>query len=368
MKTINSKKRKGVTLIIVIMTMVVLTVLGGTLLNVSSASNKFAVIQENKMQAYYAARSGAAAVANYIIENPTKDNVDKLISKGKSNETFLSDGSKFNVQVNQRESGDLEVVSHGESKGVKQRTTVILSKIGGENFTSSLNYTMAAKNFINHGNSSSGGVNKFSIKGNVAVKSENTDNISNQVKNSVGIKGAQGVPNLAFPEIKPPSDFDKTYSIKFEDGQGLGGFKNSYELNTNSKEMDYKIVDDLIVDGWDLTVTGKGVARIYVYGNMKLKNASINSNEGAKIYIYVVGSGTVEINGVKGDNKFVLYAPNSAVTLNSANDGTIHGSIIADNITLHNQITIEYDEDIELPSDQNTNPNVPGYEIKNWED
>ncbi len=69
----NMKTESGYAMPLVLITIFVLSLLGTTLWHISTTSVKQAVMEENKMQAYYLARSGAEIVAL---------NLDQLIENG----------------------------------------------------------------------------------------------------------------------------------------------------------------------------------------------------------------------------------------------------------------------------------------------
>ena len=73
------KGEKGSALITVLIVMGVLTVLGAALMHYSMTDNLQVFNDEKRMQAHYLARSGAEAVADYIMKNP--ENADELLGR-----------------------------------------------------------------------------------------------------------------------------------------------------------------------------------------------------------------------------------------------------------------------------------------------
>ena len=73
------KDKRGSAIITVLIVMGVLTLLGAAVLQYSVNDNLQVHNDERRMQAHYLARSGAEAVANYIINHP--DEADELLGK-----------------------------------------------------------------------------------------------------------------------------------------------------------------------------------------------------------------------------------------------------------------------------------------------
>ncbi|QZY56984.1 hypothetical protein [Crassaminicella profunda] len=84
------KNEKGAILPLVLIVMLVLVFLGTILLFLSVTESRQVAKEEKNMQAYYIARSGADAIAKYIIEN--KDEATKLIDAPPSNPVYLVNG------------------------------------------------------------------------------------------------------------------------------------------------------------------------------------------------------------------------------------------------------------------------------------
>lgn len=101
--------------------------------------------------------------------------------------------------------------------------------------------------------------------------------------------------------------------------------------------------------GGNSTLTFSGAATVYVTGNLSLGGGMVTSSNQAKnLNFQVIGSGTVTV----GNNSavyFVLYAPQSAVTLNGS--GTIYGSVLGQTIDMSGNASINYD--LSLPGGWN---------------
>ena len=128
--------QKGSVLIYVLVVTVVLSILGVTVLNIATAETKQVVFQENQIKSFYAARSGADAVASYLIENIDELNtfiihnesdriVDRLLMK--------IDGPAFSAEA--REFGPNLL-----SESLEPGATVVFSNLENAAWTVSIRY------------------------------------------------------------------------------------------------------------------------------------------------------------------------------------------------------------------------------------
>ena len=67
---VRQSNNKGHVLPMVMIIMIAVVILGLALANLSLASARSGIINDKKMQSYYIAKSGAEAVAQYMIDNP----------------------------------------------------------------------------------------------------------------------------------------------------------------------------------------------------------------------------------------------------------------------------------------------------------
>ncbi|WP_156782289.1 DUF7305 domain-containing protein [Geosporobacter ferrireducens] len=93
------KNQKGGALVMVLVVMVVLSILGVSLLGSSVAETKFAVHQNNKIKAYFLAKSGAEATAAWM-RNPA-NNGSSLINKTANNNTIVGIDGAFDIITTQ---------------------------------------------------------------------------------------------------------------------------------------------------------------------------------------------------------------------------------------------------------------------------
>ncbi|MBB6216602.1 Tfp pilus assembly protein FimT [Anaerosolibacter carboniphilus] len=122
---------RGSTLSFVIVIIAVLTVLGGALLSAAVAEAKQVGHEEKKIKAYYIARSGADATAQYIISN--QSNEDKLEGIIGHTGTGNLAGYTFDVDVSDNPAEETITIkataSVGEIKNTAQLILFYVKKV-----------------------------------------------------------------------------------------------------------------------------------------------------------------------------------------------------------------------------------------------
>ena len=126
----------GVVLPIILLIILILTFLGTAFWRYSVQDTIYAENNEKRMQAYYLARSGADALAQYIIDNPDgidmKQFVDQLVAAPQSEPTYISsevDGY-FQVEVSRDEDEGLIIIeSVGTVDDISRKAVLTLREI-----------------------------------------------------------------------------------------------------------------------------------------------------------------------------------------------------------------------------------------------
>jgi len=121
------KSEKGSALPLTMVVVFVLTLLGFTLLAFSMTETRQVFRDENRMKAHYLARSGAHAVAEYIINNP--ENAVDLINSSESELVNYGDGT-IKVLVYGNPFDEIYVRSTGEFNDVNQSVVVTVKNVG----------------------------------------------------------------------------------------------------------------------------------------------------------------------------------------------------------------------------------------------
>lgn len=336
-----NNKRKGSALVMVLIIMLVLSILGTAIMRVAVAENNFAKRNEDRLQAYYIARSGAQAIAEYMIKDNYND-ADAFIGK-ESEPNSQVGGGEFKVSVSKDPSnGEVSVTSIGDYNGVKQEARLIMtSSPSGQGGI--FQYAIAAKSGITTDNNAGEGVK---IVGPVATRDGDIFLGSNSTKPEEEIVKD---PNLIFPPIVPPPEKSPPFNYDLI----LGKITSSPSTITSSNVKPLYIkTEDITGNNIKIKVTGNGVVHMYVHGDIELGggNSSFDVDITAKVYIYVIPTKPnpqVVFRGAGNQNNIFLYAPDSEVIWNNAGAGDFFGSVIGNTVTLHNHSLIEHNPEME---------------------
>ena len=364
---------KGSALALVIVIFLALSVLGVGALAVSVAETKNVTRTESKLKAYYIARSGAQALADYLIEN-ANDDAEDFIAAG-MNDTWSSwneqvGGGRFKVNVNNDDTKNIVVIAAiGEYSGVQQTVKIKLNKVGtGLNgvFSHAI-VGVGDKEAVPPTPGITGkNLNDVVIKGTIA---SNTS-IDVGLKNGSSISPDDGIypnANLIFPAIVLPEDRNPSvpYNQTFPKGIFLEKKDAKITIDSGSSTdvkyikvalipSPYKDPNAIDIKENTLEITGSGIVHMYVTGGINLQTkADIKVAKDAKLYIYVTsGNPDAEIRwsgGLTSYENILLYAPDLNVVLQDAGGSTkfnLFGSIIGKTVKLSNKETITYNPDM----------------------
>ncbi len=336
-KYLSNNNRRGVALVLVIVVMTVLIVLGSVVLRIAVAENNFAVRHENKLQAYYLARSGALSVAEYMVRDAENDAHELVDETSEWNEQ-IGDG-KFRVETkNVPSSSDIDIISTGEYRGIQQQAKIRITG-SSTGIGSILQYAVAAVNDISVGDNG----NKLEIEGSIATKY----GVINLDKGTSGPQITDS--NLNFPPIELPPDRSPAVAYDLNLGKlNLQQGSSAPIVNTTSSNPTYIYTKGITIKNNALKITGNGVAHLYVdEGNLIIDtNGEFDVASTAKLYVYVVGNKTVKFIGRGSLNNVFIYAPDSHVEWNNSKAGDVIGSIIGKTVELFGGTKIKYNPDM----------------------
>jgi hypothetical protein len=199
------KSQKGAAMIVALIAVMVLSFLGAALW-MYSVTDTIQVDRDKKLaQAYYIARSGADATADYILRNPdalTPQVMAEYIEElnGKESRDTIFGGGTFTVKVDKTEI----------SSGVHEITITSTGTIGDTTNTAKL----TVEQFLTNTTTLVGGLENaiFStgdivVKGNSIVNGSIEANGTITTNGSITIKGAQSQGSLkVYPAIAPPDN------------------------------------------------------------------------------------------------------------------------------------------------------------------
>jgi hypothetical protein len=328
----KSNNENGSALAMVLIIMVVLMILGTALLSISLAENKFSIKNEDKLQAYYIARSGAQSVAEYLVKG---ENAALVLNKSSEEETLIT-GGKYQVTVSYPIAGNTKVVdvtSIGTFKDVSQTSIIRLEEtnVGLGMFE----HTIFAYDGV--GMSSGNSVNNVAIVGSISSNGPITVNSS-----SGGYTVNGSYPNQSYPFVPINKPATTPISAITTDVTLVAGSNVHIEtpyINMNNSDT--------------ITVNGTGAANLYITGasgstniNSSIKG-SITIAANAQLNIFLLNNTTIDLSGSPNiTGKIFIYAPYGTIELGSATNLDLRGIIIAKNILVHNQFQITYDESV----------------------
>lgn len=355
------RKRNGGALALVLVIMAVLMLLGITLLRVAVAENRFAKHNEDKIQAYYAARSGAQSVAEYIIRDAYND-ADELLDKTSDWNEQLDRG-KFKVAVNELSSDRIEIVSVGEYNGIQQEAKILLKKNSGGVFE----HALVGKEIIQTDGSSGQGIE---IYGTIATQMYPPTLDDNKVDiivdgEDIGVPSGPD-PTLVFPEIIVPAsyyyEFTSDYSVVTKETLRIDGSTTNTGvtvIDKNGNVTTLKEVNDagpIHIKGNSLDVSGNGSnleivggpVHLYLDGDLTIgTQGEFNVHSEGKLYIYIMGEHHVEFSGAGSYHGVFVYAPESEVSFQNAQPNMeFEGAIIGKKVILKNNLTFKYNKDM----------------------
>ncbi len=362
-------EQSGYTLIMTLIVMVVLMILGTALLNLSVAENRFTNRNEDKLQAYYIARSGAQAIADYMVADDDGD-ADNLIGKTSDSNNQIGNGN-FIVSVEQDPSNAtlIHITSTATHNGVTQDASLLLTK-GTTGTPEVLNHAIVGDHYIGPNN---GNANGATITGSIATKTTGGIGID---PNKVTVTGDEITDTtMEIPLVNIPAGaIDITSTVQDINGTTVN---LPIALTNSDNEYIYQADSISVKNGGLVAVpnpswTGEGpstITHLYVEGDVSIEtNGVLTGSSDSYLYIYVKGDHTVTFKGAGAVNNVFIYAPESTVEWNNAQHGELNGGIVGETVHLFNHTTITYNPDMANYSEvEDSNVGV-SYVNYRWQD
>lgn len=343
------KGERGSALAITLIIMVVLTILGTAFLNLSVAENKFANRNEDRLQAYYIARSGAQTVAEYMVEDHNDDATD-MVGHTSDPNTQVGGGS-FTVSVEQDpdNANIINITSIGTYNNISQTSKIQVSKtssgVGGL-----FNHAMVAYGDIDVSNESGQGID---IDGSIVTI---TGTIDGNLDGKYTEEGSGVDSTINLPDINMPSgaielgviNYNNAGTIVFPRVGDTGVTKPNgvieYTYHADSITLQNTIIK--IVDNSGATPVENRpnlVVHIYVDGNINLAtNAQLTAEDDTLLYVYCEGD-SVLLSGAGENNNIYIYAPSADISWqNAQNHNLFFGGLVGNTITIANKINVEH--------------------------
>lgn len=354
----NIKGQKGAAMMLTLIVVLVLSILGTALWQYGMTSTIQVDKEVKKKQADYIARSGAEAVAAYILNTSDpiemKDYLDNVDGK-LSEPVTLGDGS-FQVQIS-RDDRKVIIQSTGTVQEQTSTTSIVLNESVVSSFPSEIfsNVMFSTSDIILNGSPS--------IIGNI----ESTGTVTiNGLSDPVYIEHSN---KQYLPVSYPIHSSTDTLTIENNDTEIISSeaqyssihVKNGGTLNFQLPGSDMTvIIDSLDVDG-TLTITGSG--RLYLYTNNFTGSGSgceVNVNSAlplSSFFVLMPPGGICDVSRFWG----LFYGPGADMTLNGG--PSFKGAMIAGEIrNSGNPIVTYWDDAKNISSDIFDGVNLPPME------
>jgi len=380
LKKINESK--GSALVMVITMMFIVTIIIFALVSMVISEFKLVNSEEDSQQAYYLARSGAAATADWIEKQDFQTVLDTFggdngqTTNWQPLEEDRPGEFKVKVQIYEEDANRLTIESQGRFDG-KERTVKLTMLPDAVSFNSILDTAIFSEGKITVGNNSDnaeiygtlgsnlGYPNPFELKnstfeGDLLLSADMEQDMINEIENNIlseGYNATQMETNReyplpvfpVFPEIeKGDANFTEELKVKNKNPQTINysneplryskiDLKDNLFINTGDSADDVMEirVGELDIKNNKIILEGKGTLNLYV-------DESINSNgHGAinyysdveekknnldKLMIYYAGSSEISLSG---NEQIVGHFYSKTADIKLSGSGNIFGHIVS---------------------------------------
>lgn len=327
--------RQGSTLVMTIFLVMLMSVLALSLFTIMVTDKKLVVQQEDGMQSYYLARSGADIVAEQIINNPF--DIQLLDGLTSVEYTGIGEGS-FQVAVNiisTLPDGEIETVqllSVGSSEERSNSIELILDRI-------TMDHAIFTNEDLDVG----------------SMGDVHGDLGSNGTVDDVGASGRSGYDNYEYMDLVIhtqtfPSglanygNIDENSNYSFDYGSAD---IQDIRLNIPSGEITFETNDvdlEIVVDDWyikgGIVVNGSGRVLLYVKSIANFQTPSLNTNDPDQFIIYLDAGAAISLSTPLGFNGRII-GPEATVIMTAGS--SIYGAVIADEFFGTSNSNIYYD-------------------------
>ena len=320
---------KGMVLVLVLVVMVVLSILGLALLSISSASAKMIAYQNKSKQAYYLAKSGADAIATYLINN-SKDDTLLLALKISDYSSIDTSSKKLNVKVENGSSNQLRITGIGNVADIEKSTTVIIRRLTvGELLNKAIytNATIDITGMLVEGDIQSGGDISIKKAGNRKYDLSLYKPLDNVPIFMDMVTPPTSDTPLYFPQKLTVDTTQRIFnSCKLEEILINNGGTLEIVANNN-----IDIVVDRVIGKGNITIEGEGRVNLYVIDLFDIQtNGNINNNDPNALYIYMQENSTFNLQAGIEVYAYII-APDAKAVIQS-DKSSIYGSLIADEL------------------------------------
>ncbi len=354
LKKVNTYKRHdGGALVVVIMIMFVVMILGTIILQISLAETRFSVRDKNRIEAYYLAKSGVEATADWL--NDPANNPSLILNQTSTQRSLPGSNGLFSVEVIDDSANALLILKGtGIVNGVSSTATMTMHRIVDESAAFGFDYLIYAGDSL-------------TVSGNVEVDEDQLVGVGEPLNESFTKNGAAGeFPSVAngtlvydntknYPQPVYPSPTASLGNLVVSGSQTIDfttpGAEtityNSIALNNNSTltiktgagSDEVNLVTgtlDLKGTGSRIVIVGEQRLNLFFSGNVEVRSM-INPGpplEPEKLIFFMSGTGNFNIKNNGSDFQFnaFIYAPGASLTTNGNSNMT--GAVIFDSVSL----------------------------------
>lgn len=342
-------EESGYALVLALISMLVLMILGTALLDLSIAETTFVNRNEDKLQAYYIARSGAQAVAEYMVADNNDDAADLIGTTSDQNNQIGGGTFTVDIQQDPTYSNIVNVVSTGVYNGIEQTVKVNLFRTFGL-----FDHAIVSQGYIDVSNEGGSGID---INGSVVTIDGEIDLPDGSYDTDGSIEGA----SIVLPSVELPSDFADTFGDinRNNNDLELPGSSDSPQVVTAEAEEYFYHADSVKIKNGYIKAVNDGSKKIIVHLFIEDDSTStdpillidtngyLDSDDNALFYVYIKSERPVLNKGSGASNNVYIYAPTSDITWNNANGASFNGGLVGKNIMVHNHTDITHNADFE---------------------
>jgi len=384
------KKSEGYALVLTMILLVVLSLLGTAILSIAYGESKMVANQVENKRAYYAARSGADAMASYIIDNSSNSNiatiVSNLITKTSSNPGTGTVGSNtFAVQVSNINSGpysgDLLIESQGTADAGNLPVTVYLTlkqavKIALDMAVFADDGMCFGKNITVTGdvgtNSDSITFGKNPINGDVILGPDTSD-AEMTIADAMSGNPQKLTSKIIFPDTKAtlfPTENNEVFLGTEKKVKGKTVI-TPYVVTSNPSDQSNKVLATAVTNLSDAMeyiewpADGGGELQLLITSPDFTLGKTVNVPDGNTLYLYYNGTSQLaESSGNFSYTHISIYAPNAEFNITGGGNGTFLGKMIIGSYddTSNSHVTLTDDSEI----DENKVVGIDTYQRDVW--
>lgn len=345
-----NKNEKGAALVVVIAVFMVLTILSGTFITVSTFEQKNSIREEKRIKAYYAARSGADAAAQSLINNV--NNARNLLNAtNPSTVTGSASGGTFSATVTKENDGNITIQSTGTVGGISNATGLKLIKL-----TSSDIFDRAV--FSN----SSSLLDLVSVTVTGSVEARGDIHMANGFPESdIHRNSDRYFASPVFPAPKPNPQPLSGDTISASDEYSEIS-KNNGTLTFNTGGNVLTVVVGTLYLKCDIVINGGGRVLLYVRNSANFQTPDLFNINPSSLIVYLADGITCNIQA-NGEFNGYIYGPNANITIESSQTH-IRGSIIGNVIAHNSNPAITY---VPIDNGVDISTTIIGYKRDSWQ-